>query len=51
MFDPFDFNLCDKKDPSPGNFPYFTIIISIIQIVIFSIYYSKEGSEITEFNL
>lgn len=50
QFDPLDFKMCGKGDARPGNFPFFTIIISITQIVIFAVYYAKDGSTINEFN-
>lgn len=49
QFDLCDFT-CNNQESKPGNFPYFTIIISLIQIIIFAIYYSQPGSEINEFN-
>jgi len=41
--------MCGKGDTKPGNFPYFTIIISIIQSAVFAYYYG-DGASINEFN-
>ena len=46
-FDPLDFKCNPEK---PGNFPYFTLLISAVQSGIFGYYYAQEGSDIMEFN-
>jgi len=49
-FDPCDFR-CDST--KPGNFPYFIILISLVDIAIFTYYYAlpKDDPETDPYNI